>query len=168
MTSTGSRFEYFNTLHNNFSSLYPSVNHRVINLYSRPRNFIMETGPVIDQFLKTYAIPGQPCSQDMQRRDMLQFINQMDDFTNATMYLFELHKVHVARCSIYMDTIANLDAGNNGRLTERKMDAYISLTPQLIELHNGLRELSARAENMKGRLQTLQLRWNDLRDAFIP
>ncbi len=168
MTSTGSRFEYFSVLHHNFSELYPSVNHRVINLYTKPRNFILETGPAIDNFLKTYSMPGQPCSMDEQRRGMLQFINQIDDFTNATMYLFELHKIHVGRSAVYMDAMAVLDASHNGQLTEHKISEYISLTPQLVELHNGLRELSARAENMKGRLHTLQLRWNDLRDTFIP
>lgn len=166
MTTTASRYEYFTVLHNNFKNLYPTVNHRVLNLYNGPKKFILETSPAIDRFLKSYAIPGQPGSMDIQRREMLDFIRQVDQFTRLTVYLFNLHKVHVDRCRDYLEAVSELDALNKGRTGGGKFELYISLTPQLVELHSGLRELNARAEVMDQGLDELKKLWQSLEDKF--
>jgi hypothetical protein len=163
MNISTSRFQYFNQLHSYFSQAYPAVNHYIIDLYALPRNFIMETGPVLDNFIRDYSVPHTPGVGDLSGRAVLEFISEVDKFTRETMVLFEEHKTHVDQCDTYMKKVTQLEQRQQEVGVTKCMPEYIELTPDLIKLNNSLTEIKVKADEMMKRLAGLELRWTGLK-----
>lgn len=163
MRISTSQYEYYAALHNDFSEAYTTVNQYVISLYTLPKHFIDETGPLLDRFVREYSIPGSPRNHDLSTRAILDFVGQVDAFTLNTVELFDLHRTHVDNCSAYMKVVHELETKHtNSTLTECATD-YVRLTPQLQVLQNGLTEIKLKADNMVRRLDTLEKRWEKIK-----
>ena len=153
--------KYFNALHGVFAVDYHDVNQYLLELYVRPKQFIDETGPVLDRFLREYTIPGLPRETAVPTRAVLEFIGQMDEFSSQTTGLFDEHKAYVEECSKYMEKAGSLDSNKDEVIID-----YLSLTPELIKVHQGLIKIKEKADYMTERLEHLQNRWSGIKDAI--
>jgi hypothetical protein len=163
MNKPSQQFEYYSSLHNDFTEYYTVINRYIMELYSLPRKFIVETGPVLDRFLREHTIPGVPKSTDDSSMTVLQFISHLDDFTMDTIRLFTEHKTHVAACSDYLKKVTRLQASCGEDETEQYMLESINLTPELFNLHKGLIDIKAKADAMIMRLKKLEMKWDGIR-----
>jgi hypothetical protein len=165
MPTAPGRFEYYSNLHNTFNETYASVNLYVMGLYALPRKFIMETGPVLDRFLKEYTVPGAPKNSELSKKAVLEFIGRVDVFTVETIQLFEEHKNHVHNCREYMHKVAQIQGGLAGTTIAERVISYVELTPELLKLHNGILSIQEKAKLMVIRLEKLELGWRRIRTA---
>ena len=158
MGTTGSGLEYYRSLHTEFSEMCPVVNQYVIKLYARPRKFILETGPMLDQFIREQSMPGTPGSRSFPADAMMEFIGFVDDFTIETIELFNEHKSHVNDCKNYMKKTSELQAGEDGKYAT--MADYAQLTLEVIGLNKGLTRIKEKADKIIQRLDALETTWN--------
>ena len=163
MRISTSQYEYYTALHNDFSEAYKTVNQYVISLYSLPKKFIEETGPMLDRFVREYSVPGSPRNHDLSTRAILDFVGQVDAFTLNTVELFDLHKKHVDNCVSYMKQVHQLETLHHTSSLSECANDYIGLTPQLQVLQNGLTEIKLKADNMVRRLEKLEVRWEKIK-----
>jgi hypothetical protein len=152
-------FDRYNNLHTEFGEAYQLVNQHVLDAYGRPRNFIRETAPVIDRFIRENSVPGAPRQRDLSAQSVFEFIHQTDDFTFKTIELFDEHKAHVEDCVNYLKKVAALKKKHSLSTVDEKADDYIRLTPELHQLQNGLSVIKLKADQMLARLEKLELRW---------
>lgn len=113
----------------------------------------METGPVLDKFIREHAVPGAPKASHRHSVAVFEFIAHLDDFTTETVKVFKEHMMHVEACKGYLKKVAEME---ESRTTN---DDYIRLTPVVLKLHHGLAEIKENADAMISRLEKLQLRW---------
>ncbi len=160
-TTTATGFEYYKALHAEFNEMCPVANQYVIELYARPRKFILETGPMLDRFIREQSMPGTPGSRGFPADHVMDFIGLVDDFTLETIALFNEHKSHVDDCKNYMEKTRKLDI-NFAHLDYAEND-YRRLTLEVLELHNGLIKIKDRADEMIKRLNALEERWDNIK-----
>ncbi len=165
MRASLNNHQYFNALHDVFSVDYHEVNQYLLELYVRPKQFIDETGPPLDRFLREYTIPGLPRQNAVPTRAVLEFIGQIDEFSAQTSGLFDEHKAYVEECSKFMERASILKLPAEESNTEIISD-YTELTPELIRVHQGLIKIKEKADFMAERLQNLQNRWSGIKDAI--
>ena len=163
MIKPSQQFDDYTTLHSNFAEYYVVINKYIMELYSMPRKFIVETGPVLDRFLREHTVPDVPKSSDNSSMSVLQFISHLDDFTIDTVKLFTEHKTHIAACAGYLKRVTELQTIYGDDETAQYIHESISLTPELVSLHNGLVAIKAKADAMIMRLKKLELKWDGIK-----
>ena len=78
-------------MQHDFNEAYKLVNNYVSDLYVLPKNFVDTTGPVLDKYIKEYSFDDNG-QQPTSFENVLEFIEQLDDFTAKTVDLYEQHK----------------------------------------------------------------------------
>ena len=154
--------KYYKALHDVFTVDYHQINEYILDLYNRPMQFIEETGPPLDRFLREYTLPGAPRPADMPTGAILEFIGQIDEFTGQTVSLFDEHKAHVDECAKYMQKVSVLK-NNTKSISQEEVEG---LTPQLISVHEGLKRIKEKADYMTGKLEKLESRWAFMKGAI--
>ena len=157
--------KYYNALHDVFTVDYHEINQYILDLYNRPKLFIDETGPPLDRFLREYTLPGAPRPADMPTGVILYFIGQIDEFTAQTAGLFDEHKAHVDECAKYMQKVSRLKKTTKSNFVDTQPELS-GLTTELINVHEGLKRIKEKADQMAERLQKLEGRWADMKGAI--
>lgn len=152
-------YQYYSALHDIFSADYHEINQYVLDLYMRPRQFMDETGPSLDRFLREYTMPGVPRVAEVPTSSVLEFIGQIDEFSAQTVRLFDEHKAHVDMCAKYMQKVSRLKEKSEVKDEQEVMPDFTELTPELVKVHEGLKKIKEKADSMAERLEALQNRW---------
>lgn len=156
------QYEYFRCIHSDFNTAYKMVNEYVSELYVLPKKLIDNTSPVLNRFISDYNfMPGPAANASYET--VLEFIHQMDEFAEETQLLFVEHKQHNDRSRVYLKKINELNEKNSGRMVSEYAFDYIDLTPELTELHEGLKRIKVKADKMVDKLEKLELRWNTVK-----
>ena len=158
-----SRYEHFSFLHQDFFESYQVVNQYVSELYTKPKKFISETSPALNNLLREISIPRSPEKNNPVAGGVVEFISELDKFTVETVQLFEAHKNHVSESVNYLNEINRLKTENKGKKMYDFALDYIQLTPQLHKLNNGLTQIKLNADNMADKLELLELRWERIK-----
>lgn len=159
-------WHYYNALHDIFSVDYHEINQYILDLYNRPKQFIEETGPPLDRFLREYTLPGAPRSAGVSTGAILEFIGQIDEFSCQTAGLFNEHKAHVDQCTKYMQKASQLKTIEKHGPANRVVSELTDLTPELISVHEGLKQIKQKADSMAEKLEKLEARWGDVKNAI--
>ena len=160
------KLHYYNALHDVFSVDYHEINQYVLDLYTRPKQFIAETGPPLDRFLREYTLPGAPRSVEVPTGAVLEFIGQIDEFTTQTVVLFDEHKAYVDQCARYMQKASGLRNSGSDIAADEVLPRLTELTPELISVHEGLKKIKEKADSMAEILARLQARWRFMKGAL--
>ncbi len=161
MTLEG-QYEYYRCVQHDFNESYKIVNKYVADLYLLPKKFIDNTGPVLDRFIKNYSF-GESTTGVSQFESVVDFIDQLDDFTGKTMELFNEHKSHNDRSKEYLKKVSELSEKNSGRIISEYAVDFIELTPELVKLNNDLKKIKDHADRMVTKLSNLEMRWENIR-----
>ena len=167
MKASKNSWHYYNALHDIFSVDYHEINQYLLSLYTRPKQFIDETGAPIDRFLREYSQPGQPRSAEVPTGAILEFIGQINEFTVQTTTLFDEHKVHVEQCAKYMQKVSMVRTVEKHGPSSQLAPELTELTPELIKVHEGLKVIKQKADSMTERLEKLEARWGSVRAAIV-
>ena len=79
------------------------------------------------------------------------------------MKLFNDHKHHSDKSKAYLQKVEELKEKTTGKIVSEYAVDFIELTPELNELHKGLKSIKAQADEMVNRLERLELRWDRLK-----
>lgn len=161
MTLEG-QYEYYRCVQHDFNESYKIVNKYVADLYLLPKKFIDNTGPVLDRFIKNYSF-GENGPGISSFESVVDFIDQLDEFTGKTMELFNEHKLHNDRSKQYLKKVSELNEKNSGRIISEYAVDFIELTPELVKLNNDLKKIKDHADRMVNKLSKLEMRWEDIR-----
>jgi hypothetical protein len=166
MKLSRNNLQYYNALHTIFTVDYQQINQYVLDLYSRPKQFIDETGPSVERFLREYTLPGAPRGPELPTGVILDFIGQIDEFTSETSVLFNEHKAHVDQCDKYMQKVSAMQNITNNNSTEEMVPELMDITSELIYVHEGLKRIKEKASSMAERLGKLENRWATMKTAI--
>ncbi len=156
------KYEYYRCMQHDFNEAYKLVNKYVNDLYVLPKNFVDTTGPILDKYIKEYN--ANTIGPNLTPMDtVVEFIDQLDEFTEKTLALFEQHKKHADRSKAYLHKVADLKDKCIGKIVSEYAVDFIELTPELTKLNDELRNIKKRADEMVDRLENLELRWENLR-----
>ena len=158
--------QYYSALHTIFTVDYQEINQYVLDLYSRPKQFIDETGPSVERFLREYTLPGAPRSAELPTGVILDFIGQIDEFTSQTTVFFNEHKVHVDECDKYMQKVSAMQSNTNDKASDEIVPGLTDITSELIYVHEGLKHIKEKADSMAERLEKLESRWATMKTAI--
>jgi len=154
------QYEYFRCINHDFNSAYKMVNEYVAELYVLPKKMIDTTAPVLTRFISEYTITAN--GNNAPYETVLEFIQQLDDFASETLELYQEHRIHSMRSKTYLTKLSELNDRNSGRMVSEYAVEYIDLTPELTELHESLKRIKQKADQMVDRLEKLELRWKTL------
>jgi hypothetical protein len=162
MMSLEGKYEYYRCMQHDFNEAYKLISKYVQDLYILPKNFVDTTGPVLDRYIKEYNF-NVAGPQTTSLDTVVEFIDQLDEFTEKTLTLFKQHKVHADKSKAYLTKVAQLNDKCMGKIVSEYAVEYVELTPELMKLNDELRTIKARADEMVERLEKLELRWESLR-----
>ena len=75
------QYEYYRCVEHDFNEAYKLVNSYVSDLYVLPKKFVEDTGPALDRYIKEYSFADEGKRNTTPFETVLDFINQLDDFT---------------------------------------------------------------------------------------
>lgn len=155
------QYEYFRCINHDFNNAYKMVNDYVAELYILPKRLIDSTAPVLNKFITDYTFT--PGGDNIQFEIVLEFIQQLDEFTLETQTLYKEHRLHTDKSKTFLKKLGELNEKCSGRIVSEYALEYIHLTPELTELHEGLKRIKSKADQMVEKLEKLELRWKTLR-----
>lgn len=156
------QYEYYRCIHHDFNSAYKMINDYVTDLYVLPKKLIDSNGPVLNKFITDYSFTKAKGSTATSYEFILEFIHQLDEFAEETQNLFKEHKIHSDKSKVYLRKVAELNERCTGRMVSEYAVEYVNLTPELTALHEGLKRIKAKADDMVDKLEKLELRWKNL------
>jgi uncharacterized protein YlzI (FlbEa/FlbD family) len=162
MTLEG-QYEYYRCMQHDFNEAYKLVNRYVADIYMLPKKFVEDTGPTLDNYIKGYSFPAEGDRGNSSFQNVVDFIEQLDEFSENTLKLYNEHKMHADRSKSYLRRIEELNQKNSGKIVSEFAIDYIELTPELTQLHKGLKQIKEKADEMVDKLERLELRWERLR-----
>ena len=162
MQAIGTQFEQYNLSHHNFIEAYKMINEYVAELYHLPKKLVEDAGNALDIFCTEEETSGEGAKIKQSCTVVIDFMDQLDDFTVHTISLFNEHKKHVDETRKYIRTVSALKYTKQGKPNQPEPD-YKELTNQLNELLNGLKSIKYRADDMVIRLEKLELRWENIK-----
>ena len=155
------QYEYFRCINHDFNNAYKMVNDYVAELYVLPKRLIDNTAPVLNKFISDYTFSTD--GNNIQFEIVLEFIHQLDEFTAETQTLYKEHKGHTDKSKTFLKKLSELNQKCSGRIVSEYAMEYIDLTPELTELHEGLKRIKCKADKMVEKLEKLELRWKTIR-----
>ncbi|MDB5281763.1 MAG: hypothetical protein JWO06_838 [Bacteroidota bacterium] len=162
MTLEG-QYEYYRCIQHDFNEAYKMINRYVADLYVLPKKLVENTGPALDKYITEYSFPQTEGRNTTPYTAVLEFISQLDEFTAGTYDLYKEHQNHNNKSKAYLKKVEELNEKCMGRIISEYAVDYIQLTPELTELHEGLKKIKVRADEMVERLERLELRWENVR-----
>ena len=161
MTLEG-QYEHFRTAQRDFNEAHKLIDRYVKDLYVLPKKFVETTGTALDRYIREYTFPEGSSKNTTSFEAVLEFIDQLDDFTENTVDLLNQHKEHDTRSKAYLKKIEELNQRTNGKVISEFAIDFIELTPELTDLHKGLKQIKTQADAMVDKLERLELRWDKL------
>jgi len=161
MTLEG-QYEYYCCAQHDFTEACKMVDSYVRDLYVLPKQFIETTGPALDKYIKEYTFRDEKGRSTTPYEAVLDFIDQLDDFTENTVNLYEEHKQHAERSKRYLSKVEWMVRKSSGKIISEYAIDFVSLTPELKELNKGLKQIKNQADEMVEMLEKLELRWEGL------
>jgi hypothetical protein len=161
--SQETQYEYYRCIQRDFNEAYKLLNSYVSDLYVLPKKFVENTGPALDRYIKDYSFDNDGKKNATSYDVVLDFIEQLDDFTENTMKLFNQHKLHNDRSKAYLRKVDELNQKAIGKIVSEYAVDFIELTPELTQLQNGLKQIKVQADEMVDKLERLELRWDSLK-----
>jgi hypothetical protein len=152
------QYEYYRCAQHDFNEAYKLLNSYVSDLYMLPKKFIENTGPALDRYIKDYSFADEGKKNTTPFEAVIDFIDQLDDFTENTMKLFNEHKMHSNKSKVYLKKVEEMNEKTTGKIVSEYAVDFIELTPELIELQKGLKKIKVSADEMVDRLESLELR----------
>lgn len=163
MQANTAPYEQYNASHHNFIMAYKIINEYVAELYKLPKRLVEDAGQALDNFCCEDQKPAANYKIKKSCRVIIDFMDQLDVFTVHTIGLFNEHKKHVDQTRVYIRKISALKMKYNGSHTEKEMEEYARLAPELNKLLEGLRNIKQKADDMITRLEKLELRWENIK-----
>jgi len=157
------QFEYYCCVQHDFAEANKLVDSYVRDLYVLPEKFVESTGPALDRYIKNYSFPDGEKRNVTPYDAVLDFIEQLDSFTENTFALYEEHKVLNEKSNKYLKKVEWMARKSKGKVVMEYAGDFVGLTPELVELNKGLKQIKARADEMVDMLEKLELRWEGLR-----
>lgn len=162
MTLEG-QYEYYRCVQHDFTEASKMVNSYVRDLYVLPKKFVENTGPALDKYIKDYSFAEGSRKSTTSYDAVLDFIDQLDDFTENTQTLYNEHKIHAYKSKVYLQKVESINERTTGKIVSEYAIDFIELTPELKELHASLKKIKSQADQMVDKLEQLELRWDSLR-----
>lgn len=156
--SLEAKYEYYRCMQHDFNEAYKLVNNYVSDLYNLPKSFVDSTGPVLDRYIREYSF-AEPRHESTSFENVMEFIEQLDDFTEKTLELYKQHKIHSDKSKKYLNKVADLNENNCGKIVSEYAVEFVELTPELTKLSHELKQIKERADEMVSKLEKLELRW---------
>ena len=157
------QYEYYRCVQHDFNEAYKLLNSYVSDLYILPKRLIEDTGPALDRYIKDYSFTNEGKKNTTPFEVVIDFIEQLDDFTENTQKLYNEHKMHSNKSKAYLKKVEALNEKAMGKIVSEYAIDFIELTPELTELQKGLKRIKLQADEIVDRLETLELRWEGLR-----
>jgi hypothetical protein len=157
------QYENYRCAQRDFNEAYKLVDSYVKDLYLLPKKLVENTAPSLDRYIKDYSFSESGRKNTTSFDVVLDFIDQLDDFTEDTVNLFREYKIHAERRNAYMKKVEALNQKSAGRAEPELTIHFIELTPELTNLHNNLKHIKLLADEMVDKLERLELRWDCLR-----
>ncbi len=162
MPTLNSAYEQYHLTHSNFIEAYRMVNEYVTELYRLPKQFLDETEGAINAVSNKHFTPKSPSSNDKSMRVVVEFMDQLDEFTMHTINLFNEHMKHIEATEVYMKKVIILDTQNAGNKAVAKAGEYSRLIPEVNNLMDGLKDIKVRADETLSWLERLEMNWGDI------
>ena len=162
MPILNSDYEKYHLTHSNFVEAYKMVNEYVTELYKLPKRFLDETEGTMNLISAKQVAPKSPSASDSSVRLVVDFMNQIDEFTQHTITLFNKHMEHIDETEAYMQKAIVLEEKINTENTGEFAQEYAALTPRVNELMAGLKQIKERADETLEWLEQLELQWEDV------
>ena len=163
MQATNTQLEQYNLSHHNFVEAYKMINEYVADLYQLPKKLVEDAGNALDNFCCEDSMSSTNIKLEKSCRVVIDFMDQLDEFTLQTIQLFNEHKKHVDATRIYIRKVYAIQAKPGINNASKEMQACNELTLELNKLLDGLREIKVKADEMVSRLEKLELRWENVR-----
>jgi hypothetical protein len=163
MHATTTLFEQYNLSHHNFIEAYKMINEYVAELYKLPKRLVEDAGNALDSFCVEEEQPNSNVKVKRSCTVVIDFMDQLDDFTMHTIQLFDEHKKHVDETRKYIRMVSACQNKYKGQLALAESKDYIVLTKELNKLLSGLKLIKERADEMVNRLEKLELRWENIK-----
>ncbi len=163
MQATNTQLEQYNLSHHNFVEAYKMINEYVAELYQLPKKLVEDAGSALDTFCSEDSKSATNIKVEKSCRVVIDFMDQLDEFTLQTIQLFNEHKQHVDATRIYIRNVYAIQAKSGLDNTSKEMQTYNELALELNKLLEGLREIKVKADEMIGRLEKLELRWENIK-----
>ncbi len=162
MSTLNSACENYHLTHGNFVEAYKMVNDYVTELYKLPKQFLDETEGTMNLLTSTHFAPKSPSAKDKSMRIVVDFMDQLDEFTMHTINLFNDHMKHIDETQVYLNKIKAIESKLKGKGTPEVAQEYTSLTPKVNELMEGLKQIKVRADETLSWLEKLEVKWEDV------
>jgi hypothetical protein len=163
MQAINTQFEQYNLSHHNFIEAYKMINEYVAELYRLPTKLVEDAGSALDDFCSEEVKPDQSVKVKRSCTVVIDFMDQLDDFTVHTIQLFDEHKQHVEQTRQYIRKVSALQNKTKGKPGASLPQDYKELTEELNKLLNGLKSIKERADDMVSRLEKLELHWESIK-----
>ena len=157
MTQPEKPYEHYCNLHRQFIDEYKVISAHVAELYKMPRKFIEENASAMDRYMSESSVPGSPENSDSTTRGLTEFIYRIEDFKLQIMGLFFEHRSLIEKCTLYMQKVQELKAGESALEAEEKLTTLI---PEITALRFGLKCIEEKAGGMISRLENVEGKWN--------
>jgi len=157
------QFEYYCCVQHDFTEAQKLVDSYVRDLYVLPKKFVESTAPALDRYIKEYSFPEGKSKNTTPYEAVLDFIDQLDNFTEDTCALYEQHKQHSEKSRKYLSKVDWISRKSKDKIVKECAGEFIGLTSELNELNKGLKQIKVQADEMVEKLERLELRWEDLR-----
>ena len=139
------------------------INEYVAELYRLPKKLVEDAGSALDTFCCEDSMPLTNIKIEKSCKVVIDFMDQLDEFTVQTIQLFNEHKKHVNATRTYIRKVYAMQTKFGRNNTSTEMQVYNELTLELDKLLNGLREIKEKADDMVSRLEKLELRWENIK-----
>lgn len=163
MQATNTQLEQYNLSHHNFIEAYKMINEYVAELYQLPKKLVEDAGNVLDTFCCEDSKPSASIKVERSCRVVIDFMDQLDDFTVNTIQLFNEHKKHVDETRKYIRKVSALQTKYKESNSINVIEECNHLTEELNNLLKGLRLIKEKADEMVSRLEKLELRWESIK-----
>ena len=157
------QYEYFRCVHHDFNKAYKMVNQYVSELYLLPKKLMDNTAEELNRYISDYKFRKGEKTNDGSYKTIVDFINQMDEFTEETQELYFIHKKHSDKSRMYLKKVEELNEKSEGKIISEYAVEYIGLTNELTQLHESLKKIKSKADEMVDKLERLELRWVNIR-----
>lgn len=162
MQNLDSAYENYHLTHSNFVEAYKMVNEYVTELYKLPKQFLDETEGTMGLISGKQFAPKAPSESDKSVRLVVDFMDQLDEFTMHTIGLFNKHMDHMDETEAYMQKAIALQDKVTPQNHGQFLKEYAVLTPQVNELMQGLKQIKERADDALAWMEKLELKWEDV------
>jgi hypothetical protein len=163
MQAVNTQFEQYNLSHHNFIEAYKMINEYVAELYQLPQRLVEDAGSTLESFCCEEDKPQVSLKVKRSCSVVIDFMDQLDDFTLHTIQLFNEHKKHVDETRKYIRKVSALQNKCNNKPALSEPNEYNRLTHELNDLLNGLKKIKDRADEMVNRLEMLEFRWENIK-----